>query len=265
MVSGIIRAIPENLQQETLIDIIVSEDIKTSEIEGEILCRDDVMSSVRKNPGISPAGLVKDKCVQGISSVMVRTGSTFTRPLSEEMLFEWHSLLMCHRKDINPGEWRTGTDPVQVVSGAEDHITVHFEAPPSQIVPSEMGRFITWFNESAPGAEGEIEKAPVRAAIAHLRFGSIHPFEDGNGRISRAISEKALSRAQVELWEDRRFKIVFTGIAVSSFSGSPVVYARLLKCRPPPIPARRVSYLINGIRPKSVFSVFILLTSLVWL
>jgi len=194
MVSGIIKAIPEKIQQETLIDIIVSEAIKTSEIEGEFLSREDVMSSVRKNLGLSPAGLVKDKRVQGVSSLMVEVRNTFSEPLSEEMLLEWHSLLMGHSKDIKPGQWRAGTEPMQVISGAVGNIKVHFEAPPSETVPLEMERFIKWFNKSAPGAENEIKKAPIRAAIAHLWFESIHPFEDGNGRIGRAIAEKALSQ-----------------------------------------------------------------------
>jgi Fic family protein len=101
---------------------------------------------------------------------------------------------MGHRKDITPGRWRAGNKPMQVISGAIGHVRIHFEAPPSGIVPLEMKRFIKWFNESAPGSEREIIKAPIRSAIAHLWFESIHPFEDGNGRIGRVIAEKALSQ-----------------------------------------------------------------------
>lgn len=194
MVSGIVKAIPEKLQQETLIDIIVSEAIKTSEIEGEFLSREDVISSVRKNLGLTPAGAVKDKRAQGVSSLMVEVRKTYSEPLSEEMLFRWHSMLMGHRIDITSGTWRTGAEPMQVISGAIGHVRIHFEAPPSGVVPLEMKRFIKWFNESGPGGEREIIKAPVRSAIAHLWFESIHPFEDGNGRIGRAIAEKALSQ-----------------------------------------------------------------------
>lgn len=194
MVSGIVKAIPEKLQQETLIDIIVSEAIKTSEIEGEFLNREDVISSVRKNLGLTPVGVVKDKRAQGVSSLMVEVRKTYSEPLSEEMLLRWHSLLMGHRKNITSGTWRTGAEPMQVISGGIGHIHVHFEAPPSDNVPTEMGKFIKWFNESAPWAEREIRKAPVRSAVAHLWFESIHPFEDGNGRIGRAIAEKALSQ-----------------------------------------------------------------------
>jgi len=194
VVSGIVKAIPEKLQQETLIDIIVSEAIKTSEIEGEFLSREDVISSVRKNLGLSPGGTVNDKRAQGISSLMVEVRKTYSEPLSEEMLFRWHSMLMGHRIDITSGTWRTGAEPMQVSSGAIGHVMIHFEAPPSGVVPLEMTRFIKWFNDSAPGAEREIIKAPVRSAIAHLWFESIHPFEDGNGRIGRAIAEKALAQ-----------------------------------------------------------------------
>ena len=194
MVSGMVRAIPEKLQQETLIDIIVSEAIKTSEIEGEFLSREDVISSVRKNLGLTPSGAVKDKRVQGVSSLMVEVRNSYSVPLSEDMLFRWHTMLMGHRKDIKSGKWRTGSEPMQVISGAVGHITVHFEAPPSEIVPFEMGKFIQWFNGSAPESEREKIKAPFRSALAHLWFESIHPFEDGNGRIGRAIAEKALSQ-----------------------------------------------------------------------
>lgn len=97
-------------------------------------------------------------------------------------------------KGVNPGSWRKPKDPMQVVSGAIGKLIVHFEAPPSRRVPGEMDQFISWFNETGPGMNREIKKAPVRAAIAHLYFESIHPFEDGNGRIGRAIAEKALSQ-----------------------------------------------------------------------
>jgi Fic family protein len=95
---------------------------------------------------------------------------------------------------ITIGAWRTHQEPMQVVSGAVGKEKIHFEAPPSAQVSAEMKKFIAWFNDTAPGAKNEIKKAPVRAAIAHLYFESIHPFEDGNGRIGRAIAEKALSQ-----------------------------------------------------------------------
>lgn len=103
-------------------------------------------------------------------------------------------MLFPEPKDIRVGTWRAHEEPMQVVSGAMGREKVHFEAPPSATVPDEMARFIQWFNESAPGGPKEIKKATVRSAIAHLYFETIHPFEDGNGRIGRAIAEKALSQ-----------------------------------------------------------------------
>ena len=98
-------------------------------------------------------------------------------------------------KGIEVGQWRTHEEPMQVISGAaRGNQKVHYEAPPSKRVPQEMEQFITWFNETGPGGVREIKKAPVRSAIAHLYFETIHPFEDGNGRIGRAIAEKALAQ-----------------------------------------------------------------------
>ncbi|MEL6132857.1 MAG: Fic family protein, partial [Bacteroidota bacterium] len=96
---------------------------------------------------------------------------------------------------IQVGQWRTGEEPMQIISGSVDKVIIHFEAPPSTRVPSEMKQFIRWFNETAPGRSTSFLYAPVRSAIAHLYFESIHPFEDGNGRIGRALSEKVLSQS----------------------------------------------------------------------
>jgi Fic family protein len=194
MVSGVLKAIPDAIQKETLIEMIVSEAVKTSEIEGEFLSREDVISSVRNNLGLTPELPVKDKRAKGVGALMVTVRNTFSEKISEKMLYDWHTLLMSYRADIESGKWRTGVEPMQVISGRAGKITVHFEAPPATSVPFEMKRFIEWFNETGPGGSNEMKKAPVRAAIAHLYFESIHPFEDGNGRIGRAIAEKALSQ-----------------------------------------------------------------------
>jgi Fic family protein len=193
-VSGIFDAIPEDAQNETLIEIMVSEAIKTSEIEGELLSRQDVISSIRHNLGMKNEKETSDKRAMGISAVMVAVRENFSQPLDEEMMFHWHELLFRHVKGMVPGKWRTLEDPMQVISGAVGHFIVHFEAPPSVSVPDEMKRFIEWFNNTAPGGNFEIKRTPVKAAVAHLYFESIHPFEDGNGRIGRAIAEKALSQ-----------------------------------------------------------------------
>lgn len=141
-----------------------------------------------------PKEIIKDKKSAGAGELMVAVRESFSEPLSEEMLFSWHRILLSNSTKIKTGAWRKHKSPMQVVSGTIGKEKVHFEAPPSKQVPAEMERFIKWFNSSAPGMGNEITKAPVRAAIAHLYFESIHPFEDGNGRIGRAIAEKALSQ-----------------------------------------------------------------------
>ncbi len=195
LISGMLNAVAEGMKTDTIINTMVAEAIKTSEIEGEYYNRQDVMSSIRNNLGLNAKPeIIKDKKAQGIGKLMVEVRNTYAEPLTKEKLFEWHIMLMADSKNVTIGKWRTHKEPMQVVSGASGREKVHFEAPPSVQVPKEMDRFIKWFNDTAPGGKKEITKAPVRAAIAHLYFETIHPFEDGNGRIGRAIAEKALSQ-----------------------------------------------------------------------
>jgi Fic family protein len=194
-VTGVLNALPEPTQIEAMIDIMVSEAIKTSEIEGEYLSRKDVLSSIRKNLGlVTGVEYISDKKAAGIGELMIDVRHSWKEQLTISKLFAWHRMLMKGNREIEVGAWRTHAEPMQVVSGALGKQTVHYEAPPSGRVPEEMARFIAWFNETAPGGKNEIKKAPVRSAIAHLYFETIHPFEDGNGRIGRAIAEKALSQ-----------------------------------------------------------------------
>ncbi|TRX54325.1 Fic family protein [Fulvivirga sp. M361] len=192
--TGLLEALPNDYQQETVIELMVAEAIKTSEIENEYLSHQDVMSSIRRNLGFKTnMAKTHDLRAEGASELMVSVRENHDKPLSKEMLFNWHRMIMKGSKGINAGQWRTHKDPMQVVSGSIGKETVHFEAPPSMNVPKEMQQFISWFNDTAPGRTKEIKKAPVRSAIAHAYFETIHPFEDGNGRIGRAISEKAIS------------------------------------------------------------------------
>jgi Fic family protein len=194
-VTGILNALPETTQMEAVVDIMVAEAIKTSEIEGEYLSRKDVLSSIRKNLGlVSSPEYIADKKAVGIGELMIDVRNTYKEELTEEKLFTWHKMLLRGSRGIEVGTWRTHEEPIQVVSGAMGKQKVHYEAPPSARIPQEMDRFINWFNETAPGGKKEIKKAPIRSAIAHLYFETIHPFEDGNGRIGRAIAEKALSQ-----------------------------------------------------------------------
>ncbi len=173
---------------------MVDEAIKTSEIEDEYLSGKEVMSSIKLNLGFKTnIDHVKDKKAEGVPELMVSVRDNFKLPLSEKMLFSWHKMLMKGSKGINIGQWRPHAEPMQVVSGPYDKEKVHFQAPSSKQVPSEMKAFIKWFNETAPSGIKETEKAPVRSAIADVYFETIHPFDDGNGRIGRAISEKAIS------------------------------------------------------------------------
>jgi len=194
-VSGILEALPEEKQHEVIVDIILTEAIKTSEIEGEYPSRKDVLSSIRKNLGLQyTPEHTKDISAAGLGELMIDVRKTFKEPLSVTKLLEWHMMLLGQSKSMQAGRWRTHQDPMQVISGAVGKEKVHFEAPPSAQVPQEMKKFIQWFNDTGPAGKSELKKAAVRSAIAHLYFETIHPFEDGNGRIGRAIAEKAMSQ-----------------------------------------------------------------------
>ncbi|MCK5498246.1 MAG: DUF4172 domain-containing protein, partial [Gammaproteobacteria bacterium] len=186
-VSGLLEGLPEKIKTETMIDMMVSEAIKTSEIEGEYLSRKDVMSSIRNQLNLPQTQeQVRDQRANGAGQLITVIRRDYTRKLTKKMLMDWHKMLMQGSKGIMIGKWRTYEEPMQVISGPIGKEKVHFEAPPSVVVQDEMRRFIAWFNETSPGSPHWITKPPVKAGIAHLYFESIHPFEDGNGRIGRA-------------------------------------------------------------------------------
>jgi Fic family protein len=190
---GVLSVLSKEQHTQTLLDVLVLEAIKTSEIEGEYLSRKDVLSSVKKNIGlVNDTDGSRDVRAKGIAEMVVEVHKTYNATLTEDVICEWHNMLFTKKTNITIGQWRTHTEPMQIVSGSIGKETIHFEAPPSVGVPKEMVGFIKWFNDSAPGGINEIKFAPIRAGIAHLYFESIHPFEDGNGRIGRAIAEKAL-------------------------------------------------------------------------
>jgi Fic family protein len=182
-------------EQETLkIELISDEAVKTSEIEGEILNRDSVQSSLRQQLGIGMEKPGVKPAERGISKMMVDLYQNFAAPLTDQTMFDWHTMILSGDKEIKViGGYRTHADAMQVVSGPIHKRMVHFEGPPSSRVPQEMKRFIAWFNDTAPGGKKPLP-ALTRASIAHLYFVCIHPFEDGNGRIGRALAEKSLAQ-----------------------------------------------------------------------
>jgi Fic family protein len=192
---GTVKHLGKEEHDQLTIEAMSTEAVTTSEIEGEILDRASVQSSLRKQLGLATDERRVRPAERGIAEMMVDLYRSFAEPLSDEMLFRWHRMVMSGSRNLRDVErYRTGAEPMQVVSGPVGEARVHFEAPPSSRVPSEMERFIAWFNRTAPGREEPLS-ALTRAGIAHLYFESIHPFEDGNGRIGRAIAEEALAQS----------------------------------------------------------------------
>ena len=192
---GILKSLSPVEQESSLITLLVMEALKTSAIEGEIISRADMMSSIKKKLGLPTSSFViKDKRSEGIAELLVKSRATFAENLTENVLFDWHKLLMRGNYNIEVGTWRSHSEPMQVISGAIGKEEIHFEAPPSAVVSDEMTQFIRWFNDSKPDGVTPIDNLIVRSAIAHLYFETIHPFEDGNGRMGRIIAEKSLAQ-----------------------------------------------------------------------
>lgn len=194
VLAGMFKHLAASDQEQITVEAMSTEALTTSEIEGEMLDRASVQSSIRRELGLSADKRRTGPAERGIAEMTVDLYRTFAEPLADEMLFSWHRMLFRERgglKDI--GRYRTGKDPMEIVSGASYATRVHFEAPPSSRVRKEMAALIKWFNRSAPGGQEPLP-ALTRAGVAHLYFESIHPFEDGNGRLGRAIAEKALAQ-----------------------------------------------------------------------
>jgi Fic family protein len=194
VVLGMIKHLDAGATDQLRIELLSNEAVQTSAIEGEILDRDSVQSSLRRQFGLQADDRRATPAEQGIAEMMVDLFRTFDQPLEHATLHRWHQMLMKGRSDVRDiGRYRTHGEPMQVVSGRLDRVTVYFEAPPSAIVPKEMDRFTEWFNRTAPGSDAALP-AITRAGIAHLYFVTIHPFEDGNGRVGRAVAEKAMAQ-----------------------------------------------------------------------
>ncbi len=191
---GAVKHLDGEERDQITIEAISTEAVTTSEIEGEILDRASVQSTIRRQFGLQADNRRVRPAERGIAEMTVDLYRSFAAPLSSEMLFAWHRMVVSGRRDLKDvGHYRTSREPMQVVSGAIHAPKVHFEAPPSSRVNPEMKEFITWFNRTGPGGADPLP-ALTRAGIAHIYFESIHPFEDGNGRIGRALAEKALAQ-----------------------------------------------------------------------
>lgn len=193
-VNGLFVNVSEENKKEILLQIVVSEALKTSEIEGEYFSREDVMSSLQKQLGISDFQAVsKDKKAQAISELMLQVREDYQNPLTLNMLKKWHQILMKYDKTVQEGVWRSSKEPMQIISGRIGKMEVHFEAPPSKDLQQLLIDFETWYQNFPYHEIGQIARAMLRSALVHLYFETLHPFEDGNGRIGRALSEKALA------------------------------------------------------------------------
>jgi Fic family protein len=194
--TGLLDGLSEPQNEDTMLALMIAEAVQSSAIEGEQLDHNEVKSSIRNHLGLNqPEEPVRDEKAAGIGELMVSVRTSFAEPLTVEQLLGWHRMLMKGETRIAVGQWREGAEPMQIVSGPIGRPKVHFEAVPSHQVPEEMARFLRWFNEGSHARNyPPLTGAPLRSALAHLYFESIHPFEDGNGRLGRAISEKALSQ-----------------------------------------------------------------------
>ncbi|MEJ6604371.1 MAG: Fic family protein [Opitutaceae bacterium] len=186
---GAFKHLSGDERQTITVSLLSDEALKTSEIEGEYLDRESLQSSIRKQFGLQTETRNIPPSEQGVAEMMVDLYEHFDSPLEHRTLFRWHAMLLGGQRGIKEiGRYRTDDGAMQIVSGAIHKPKVHFEAPPSKSLPFEMERFIKWFQRTKKSLP-----ALTRTGIAHAYFVSIHPFEDGNGRIGRAISEKALA------------------------------------------------------------------------
>lgn len=185
-----------SLQKEAVLETLTLDVLKSSEIEGDLLDPKQVRSSIARRLGMDIAGLVpSDRSVEGVVEMMLDATQNFAKRLTQERLFKWHAGLFptghsgLHK--ISVAAWRKDMKgPMQVVSGTIGHERVHYEAPPAHRLNVEMNAFLKWVN-----ASDEIDLV-VKAGIAHLYFVTIHPFDDGNGRMARAISDWLLAKSE---------------------------------------------------------------------
>jgi len=193
---GQMEALGFKLREEAVLQTLTEDVVKSSEIEGEKLDPEAVRSSIARRMGLDIGGLKPSaRDVDGVVEMMLDATRHYSKPLTDDRLFGWHSCLFPSGRSgmnrIDVGAWRDDKNgPMQVVSGSIGKETVHYEAPPAEQLPKEMAAFLNWFNK-------DTDTDPVlKAGVAHLWFVTIHPFDDGNGRIARAIADLCLARSE---------------------------------------------------------------------
>lgn len=191
---GLMSSLGFDTQSQNALEVMTEDVLRNAEIEGMLLNPDHVRSSVARHLGLDYAGMPEaDHYTEGVVQVLMDAVQHANEPLTEERLFNWHAALFPTGRSgitsITVAAWRQGAEPMQVVSGAIGKEQVHYEAPPSERLPQEMAQFLQWLN-----TEASIDPV-LKAAIAHLWFVNIHPFDDGNGRLTRTITDMLLARA----------------------------------------------------------------------
>ena len=194
-IQGMMDGLGFNVQSMTALNVMTEDVLRSNEIEGVILNSDKVRSSIARHLGIDTAGLPQpDHYTEGVVQIMMDAVTNCNKPLTPERLFNWHAALFPTGRSgmypITVGAYRTGGEPMQIVSGAMGKEKVHYEAPPSEVVPDMMTDFLTWIN-----SDNTVIDPVLKAAVAHLWFVAIHPFDDGNGRLTRTITDMQLAKA----------------------------------------------------------------------
>ena len=193
---GRFEALPRAYQEDATIDLMLSEAIKTSAIEGEVLDRESVRSSLLALITSDTLPDTPDRKAAGAASLLVDVRKNWETPLTNDLLGKWQSMAVPEQRytSILRGAYRNDPSPMQIVSGPYGREKVHYEAPPAAQVTDEMARLIAWYNQTSPLSGAQETAGIARAGTAHLWFESIHPFDDGNGRVGRAIADHALSQ-----------------------------------------------------------------------
>jgi Fic family protein len=218
-----VDALGLKFSSEARAEILIEETVKTAAIEGQTLNRGAVRSSVARRLGLPTAGLPEnDRAADGLVDVLMDATSNYDEPLTPERLMAWQAALFptgySGLRKIRTGRWR-GPEPMQVVSGPVGREKVHFEAPPADSVDIEIEDFLQWWEKGSQNTEGLL-----RAAIAHFRFVTIHPFEDGNGRIARALTDMALA-------QDEKLESRFYSLSTRFMAERDEYYRKLERCQ----------------------------------